>query len=95
MLWRFRRYDTLPGYKTVFSVVGFGRAKRWRVVDEADMMFSRHASVNVTYMPYTLSKDVARYSPKSDSNLLPENTEKGLSSGRTYETLVMFTEDSE
>ena len=95
MLWRLRQYDTLPGYKTVFSVVGFERAKLWRVVDEADLMFSRHVSVNVIYIPYTLSKNVARYPPKSDSNLLPENTEKGLPSGRTNETLVMFTEDSE
>ena len=59
------------------------------------MIFSRHASMNVIYMPYTLSKNVAPYPPKSDSNLLPENTEKGQLSGRTNEALVMFTEDSE
>ena len=50
--------------------------------------------MNVVYVPH-LSKHTARCPPKSDSNLLPENTEKGLPSGRTNETLVMFTGDSE
>ena len=85
----------MPEHKTVFSVMGFERAKLWRVMGTADMMFSRHASMNVIYMPYTPSKNVARYPPKFDSNLLPENPEKGLSRGRINETLVMFTGDSE
>ena len=55
------------------------RAKLGRVMDTADMIFSRHASMNVIYMSYTLSKNVARYPLKFDSNLLPENTENGLS----------------
>ena len=58
-------------------------------------MCSRHAFTDVIYMPYTLSKNVAQFPPKFDSNLLPENTEKGLSSGRINEALVVFTEDSE
>lgn len=84
----------IPEHDTVFSVVGFERAKFSHVMDTADMMFSRHISMNVVYVPH-LSKHTARCPPKSDSNLLPENTEKGLPSGRTNQTLVMFTGDPE
>ena len=95
MLWRCRQYDTLSGYKTVFSIVDFERTEHWRVVGTADRMCSRHAFTDVIYVPYTLSKNVAQYPPEFDSSLLPENTEKGLSSGRISEALEVFTEDSE
>ena len=84
----------IPEHDTLFSVVGFERVKFWHVMDTADMMFSRHTSMNVVYVPH-FSKHTARCPPNSDLNLLPENTEKGLPSGRINETLVMFTGDSE